>query len=210
LVLSNESSANEENIIFNGLKVNHQYSKSIEFENDFRFYISEFITKDVEYFSFLRPLDELHIANLFSQVAKEHYFTFRSCNVGSKKNEWCGKCPKCLFTYIMLCNFIDDETLHKVFGKDMFDDKGLESLFIGLTQSEEVKPFECVGTYDEVNWAVQKKIRSFKGEKLPYLLANYKTKKELSYMPDVNFDSGHNLPQKFQDILKKNVEKLNF
>jgi len=81
IVLSNESSANEENIIFNGLKVNHQYSKSIEFEDDFRFYISSFITKDVEYFSFLRPLDEIHIAKIFAQTP-EHFFTFRSCNVG--------------------------------------------------------------------------------------------------------------------------------
>jgi len=52
IVLSNESSANEENIIFNGLKINHQYSKSLEFEDDFRYYIHKYITKDVEYFSF--------------------------------------------------------------------------------------------------------------------------------------------------------------
>jgi len=116
IVLSNESSANEENIIYNGQKINHQYSKSIEFENDFREYVSKFITNDVEYFSFLRPLDEIHIAKLFSEVAREHFFDFRSCNVGSKKNEWCGKCPKCLFTYIMLCNYIDNVTLCAIFG----------------------------------------------------------------------------------------------
>ena len=121
IVLSNESSANEENVIFNGLKVNHQYSKSIEFENDFRYYIDKYITKDVEYFSFLRPLDEINIAKLFSRF-KHHFFTFLSCNVGSRKNIWCSNCPKCLFTYIMLCNFTEDETLHKIFGKDLFND----------------------------------------------------------------------------------------
>ncbi|QSZ41146.1 hypothetical protein GJV85_03135 [Sulfurimonas aquatica] len=208
IVLSNESSANEENIIFNGLKVNHQYSKSVEFENDFRFYVSSFITKDVEYFSFLRPLDEIHIAKLFSQT-KEHFFTFRSCNVGSKRNEWCGKCPKCLFTYIMLCNFIEDETLHKIFDKDMLDDSELQELFDGLSKSDEVKPFECVGTYDEVNYALSKKRATYTQDKLPFLLKNYKPV-DIHYGLEVAFNGENNLPKKFKEILKANVEKLSF
>lgn len=209
IVLSNESSANEENIIYNGQKINHQYSKSIEFENDFREYISCFVTEDVEYFSFLRPLDEIHIAQLFATFAKEHFFTFRSCNVGSKRNEWCGKCPKCLFTYIMLCNYIDDVTLQKIFGKDMLDDADLQELFDGLSQSDAVKPFECVGTYDEVNYALSKKYRSYAKEELPVLLKNY-TPKEMPYDLHVNYDGQNNLPKKFKEILKSHVEKLNF
>ena len=209
IVLSNESSANEENIVYNGQKINHQYSKSIEFENDFRAYVSEFITDDVKYFSFLRPLDEIHIAKLFSEVACEHFFDFRSCNVGSKKNEWCGKCPKCLFTYIMLCNYIDDATLHKIFGKDMLDDPELQELFDGLSQSDAVKPFECVGTYDEVNYALAKKYNAYKKEELPYLLKNYQPK-EMEYNLAVDYDGENNLPQKFKEVLREHVERLNF
>ena len=208
IILSNESSANEENIIFNGLKVNHQYSKSIEFEDDFRFYVTNFITDDVEYFSFLRPLDEIHIAKLFS-LTKEHFFTFRSCNVGSKKNEWCGKCPKCLFTYIMLCNYIEDATLQKIFGKDMFDDLELQTLFDGLSKSDEVKPFECVGTYDEVNYALGEKLKSYDESNMPSLLKNYALK-DISYSLDVDFETSNNLPEKFKEILKNNVKKLSF
>ena len=209
IVLSNESSANEENIIYNGQKINHQYSKSIEFENDFRAYIADFITNDVEYFSFLRPLDEIHIAQLFATFAKEHFFTFRSCNVGSKRNEWCGKCPKCLFTYIMLCNYIENATLQKIFGKNMLDDAELGELFDGLSQSDALKPFECVGTYDEVNYALSKKYHSYKKEDLPALLKSY-TPKEMSYNLHVNYDGQNNLPKKFKEILKSHVEKLNF
>ena len=208
IVLSNESSANEENIVFNGLKVNHQYSKSIEFEDDFRFYIASFITKDVEYFSFLRPLDEIHIAKLFSQTP-EHFFTFRSCNVGSKRNEWCGKCPKCLFTYIMLCNYIQDETLHKIFAKDMLNDSNLQELFDGLSKSDEVKPFECVGTYDEVNYALTKKRATYVDSELPYLLKNYSSI-DIKYNLEVPFDGKNNLPQKFKEILKQHVKQLSF
>ena len=209
IVLSNESSANEENIIYNGQKINHQYSKSIEFENDFREYIAGFLTEDVEYFSFLRPLDEIHIAQLFATFAKEHFFTFRSCNVGSKQNVWCGKCPKCLFTYIMLCNYIDDATLQKIFGKDMLDDAKLQELFDGLSQSDAVKPFECVGTYDEVNYALSEKYHSYSQQKLPSLVKNYKPK-EMPYDFHVNYDGENNLPEKFKAILKSHVEKLNF
>jgi len=209
IVLSNESSANEENIIYNGQKINHQYSKSIEFENDFRDYVSEFITEDVEYFSFLRPLDEIHIAKLFSEVAQEHFFDFRSCNVGSKKNEWCGKCPKCLFTYIMLCNYIEDAILQKIFGKDMLDDSELQELFDGLSQSDAVKPFECVGTYDEVNYALSQKYHSYKKEALPYLLKNYQPK-EMEYNLAVDYDGENNLPQKFKEVLREHVERLSF
>ncbi len=209
IVLSNESSANEENIIYNGQKINHQYSKSIEFENDFRHYISEYVTDDVEYFSFLRPLDEIHIAQLFATFAKEHFFTFRSCNVGSKRNEWCGKCPKCLFTYMMLCNYIEDETLQKIFGKDMLDDEELQELFDGLSQSDAVKPFECVGTYDEVNYALSKKYHSYTKEELPALLKNY-TPKDVEYDLHVNYDGQNNLPKKFKEILKSHVEQLSF
>lgn len=209
IVLSNESSANEENIIYNGQKINHQYSKSIEFENDFRWYVGKFITDDVEYFSFLRPLDEIHIAKLFSEIAQEHFFDFRSCNVGSKKNEWCGNCPKCLFTYIMLCNYIDDATLQKIFGKDMLDDDSLRELFLGLSQSDVVKPFECVGTYDEVNFALTQKYKSYAKEELPKLLQNYRPK-EIVYNLEVDYEVGNNLPEKFKEVLRERVSKLNF
>lgn len=41
VILSNESSANEPNV--KGTKINHQYSKTVEFENDFRNYEMEYI-----------------------------------------------------------------------------------------------------------------------------------------------------------------------
>jgi len=103
IALSNESSANE--VTVEGSDVNHQYSKSYEFERNFRAYIKEFVADDFNYFSFLRPLSELQIAKLFS-VFKHQYADFKSCNVGSKTDVWCCKCPKCLFTFIVLSAFI--------------------------------------------------------------------------------------------------------
>ena len=97
IALSNESSANESTI--KDSYINHQYSKSYEFEKDFRHYESTFINFGVYYFSFLRPINELKIAMIFSRFKKYHPI-FKSCNVGSKQDIWCCHCSKCLFVYI--------------------------------------------------------------------------------------------------------------
>ena len=43
IVLSNENSANEGNVIFSGIEINHQYSKSFEAEKELHDYISKYI-----------------------------------------------------------------------------------------------------------------------------------------------------------------------
>lgn len=189
IALSNESSANESTIV--GTNVNHQYSKSLEFENDFRSYVSSYITDDINYFSFLRPLSELQIAMFFAK--NEKYFdVFKSCNVGSKTDIWCGNCPKCLFAYIILSPFIKPEVLNGIFGKAMLDDASLQLYFDQLTGLQNTKPFECVGTIDEVNTALAMTIeRYYSNCQLPYLLKNY-SKKEL-ITPLNTLSDEHNL-----------------
>lgn len=189
IALSNESSANESTIV--GTNVNHQYSKSLEFENDFRSYVSNYITDDINYFSFLRPLSELQIAMFFAK--NEKYFdVFKSCNVGSKTDIWCGNCPKCLFAYIILSPFIKPEVLNRIFGKQMLDDPSLRLYFDQLTGRQSTKPFECVGTIDEVNTALAMTIeRNYSNCQLPYLLKNY-SKKEL-ITPLNTLSDEHNL-----------------
>ena len=147
IALSNENSANESTVP--GTNINHQYSKSIEFERDFRNYVAEDLSKEVQYFSFLRPLSELQIAKLFSQCEAYHP-VFRSCNVGSKTDSWCGHCPKCLFTWIILSPFLSKEKLVAIFGKDLMADASLRPIFEELNGIAAVKPFECVGTVEEV------------------------------------------------------------
>ena len=205
IALSNESSANEPTDKETG--VNHQYSKSIEFEKDFRVYVDKYICKDIKYFSFLRPLSEYTIAKLFSKYP-DHFTSFKSCNVGSKTDTWCGNCPKCLFTYIILSPFIDIETLIDIFGKDLFDDKALLRHFNDLIGQSEVKPFECVGTIDEVNLAVRKVIEMTE-KPLPYLLEYYTTLAfdlELKNDTSINLNKdSHFLEDQFVKALKKGV-----
>ena len=165
VALSNESSANESTVA--GSYVNHQYSKSLEFEDDFRGYCPTF-----NYFSFLRPLSELQIAMLFSRFTAYHD-VFRSCNVGSKQDIWCGHCAKCLFAYIILSPFIEPARLNAIFGKPMLDDLTLEHEFRQLIGEAETKPFECVGTVSEVRQALGMALKRWYPDNRPALLKDY-------------------------------------
>ena len=40
---------------------------------------------------------------------------------GSKEDKWCGDCSKCLFVYIILSPFLDEESLKNIFGENLLD-----------------------------------------------------------------------------------------
>lgn len=147
IVLSNETSANETTV--KDSFVNHQYSKSFEFEQDFMWYVKTMVDTPILYFSLLRPLMEIQIAMLFAK-SKQYHKVFRSCNAGSKQGIWCCNCPKCLFVYIILLPFLSQEELLEIFGENLLDKEGMDLYFRELTGIEENKPFECVGTRKEV------------------------------------------------------------
>lgn len=201
IALSNESSANESTVP--GTNVNHQYSKSLEFENDFRRYVSTYISEDFNYFSFLRPLTELQIAMLFAGNL-QYFDVFKSCNVGSKQDIWCGNCPKCLFAYIILSPFINPEVLNRIFGKSMLNDISLKNYFDELVGVSPVKPFECVGTIEEVNVALSMTIKRFYSESnLPALLKSYNPK--FVAMDLKVLENNHNLSDELLALLQKAV-----
>lgn len=209
VVLSNESSANESSV--KGTNINHQYSKSLEFENDFREYTSKYLTDKIEYFSLLRPLSELQIMKIFTKYPK-YFNNFISCNNGGKRKNigktdgWCLTCPKCLFIYILMRNFVDNKTLVNIFKEDLLEKKDMLKYFLELLGKTESKPFECVGTVGEVNFVVNNLIE--KNKDLPYLLQYYKSNYAVS-KPDYNIltkiDDNNNVPK---ELLKLIMEEL--
>lgn len=208
IALSNESSANEANV--DGTKVNHQYSKSVEFENDFRYYSNKYLLTGTSYFSFLRPITEYQIGCMFSKLKKYHNI-FKSCNVGSKETnwKWCCKCSKCLFVYTILSPFLYKNELVNIFGNDLFEDKELLNTFIELLGYGKNKPFDCVGTYEEVNFAVSKIIEKLKDNELPYLLRYYKDNYKLVDTSNdlLNyFNNNHNLNEEQLELLKEGLK----
>ena len=209
IALSNESSANEATV--ENTTVNHQYSKSYEFEKDFRNYVETYISSSFNYFSFLRPLSELQIGSLFSKHPK-YFASFKSCNVGSKTDIWCGNCPKCLFAFIILSPFIERKTMISIFGKDLLNDKDMKLYFKQLTGIENIKPFECVGTVDEVNVAINMLIKQIAEDEMPLLLQYYKTLSCYNQYKQLDlhsflktFNNEHFLEAEFVSILKQNI-----
>ena len=197
IALSNESSANESTVP--GTDINHQYSKSVAFERDFREYVALHLNSEIQYFSFLRPLNEMQIASLFSQCTAYHE-VFRSCNAGSKTDSWCGKCPKCLFTWIILSPFLTRERLTEIFGKDLMRDPELKPIFEELNGTSAVKPFECVGTVEEVRACVDE-MKDREGT-----IAEVSPKAEATVDEILKrFNEENFLPSKFVEILKSRL-----
>ena len=174
VALANESSANESTV--QGSTVNHQYSKSFKFEEDFHYYQTTYLKGSAYYFSMLRPLSEFQIARFFAGQ-KQYHGIFRSCNAGSKTDSWCGHCPKCLFVYLILSPFLKPQEVRDIFGRNMLDDWDMKETLDQLIGIEEEKPFECVGSRDEINTAIVLTIKGLEeaGEALPCLLSYYKT-----------------------------------
>ncbi|MDZ4227686.1 MAG: hypothetical protein U1E54_00410 [Candidatus Levybacteria bacterium] len=162
-VVGNEKSANYGNVEYLGEVINHQWSKSEEFETLFNKYVKKFITPDITYSSPLRQMTELQVVEGFVKYPK-YFKTFSSCNKNFKINGalrqfqglWCGECPKCLFVFLCLAAFLPKQEIMNIFGKNLFEDVSLTSLFEELIGVRNFKPFECVGTPEEVKEALKK------------------------------------------------------
>ena len=210
IVLSNEASANEANV--SGTNINHQYSKSIEFENDFREYVEKYICPNgPNYFSLLRPLSEWQIVRAFVKTDK-YFEVFKSCNVGSKQDIWCENCPKCLYVYIMVKAFLSDEDMARIFKTDMLDNESLRQIFNGLVYPDWDKPFECVGTKDEINLSLHMIIDRLNKEnkELPALLRDFKFNIEDLTQAINNakneWNEENNLPEEFEKALREYIK----
>ena len=153
VVMSNERSANVGNTDFQGRIVNHQWSKSSEFERDFAALIKT-VLPNFSYFSFLRPLSELAIAKNFA-ATQIYDAVFTSCNKAFRLDEtkridrWCGNCDKCRFVFLALAAFMDKQRLLNIFKCNPLNDASQTDGFKRLLGLEAFKPFECVGEIEE-------------------------------------------------------------
>ena len=206
IAFSNERSSNEGNLDYLGSEINHQYSKSFDFEDKFREYNSKYLS-NLRYLSFLRPLYELQIMKLFSKMP-QYFDSFRSCNRNYNVDNWCGKCAKCLAIYVGLFPFVKKEVLLKIFGHDLLSDSELLQLAKDVLGRGVGKPFECVGTFEETIVAFYLCLK--KSNARPILLKFFETE-ILPNHPDIDslakkilngWDEQNNLPGEYKTILK--------
>ncbi len=150
VIFANERSADEATAHIDGHGVNHQYSKTLALET----LLAEALGPGApRYFSLLRPVSELWIARHFAALT-QHHDSFMSCNrnfrIGNEgRLVWCGTCPKCAFTFLLLAPFIARDRLVGIFGADLLERRDLMPTFEALTGLAPVKPWECVGTVEE-------------------------------------------------------------
>ncbi len=157
VVVSTEKSANYGNVSYLGEMINHQWSKSKEFQDMFQDYLLNSGMTSVLYESPLSSLYEIKVVEMFSHYPG-YFDVCTSCNRNffiTKKSDkrWCGECPKCAFVFLLCAAFIPKETLVAMFEKNLFADTNLLPLFRELMGLEAVKPFECVGTPEETKLA---------------------------------------------------------
>jgi hypothetical protein len=161
VVLSNERSASDPNLILDGEVVNHQYSKSEAFEVALAGAVAAAVGPELHVFSFLRPYSELWVAERFAHLRPYHR-AFRSCNrafaldPARRLRRWCATCDKCCFVDLILAPFLERRELEVIFdGREPLGRPELLGRFetlLGL--SSEPKPFECVGEVGESRVAV--------------------------------------------------------
>jgi hypothetical protein len=153
VALANERSASSGNVQWDGVDVNHQFSKSLRVERLMAAAVAEH-APGVRLFSVLRPASELAIARAFARLDAYHS-AFTSCNAifrldpALRAASWCCDCPKCRFVFLILAPFTDPGHLRDVFGGDMLADEAQYAGFALLTATGGNKPFECVGEEEE-------------------------------------------------------------
>ncbi len=210
VVVANEYSSNFGNIIYEGQEINHQWSKSMEFEKLFQDYTRENICPDVLYFSLLRQFYEIRIMEMFVKY-KKYFPIFTSCNRNFRVHKdrpqslWCGECPKCVFAWILSSAFLEKEELISIFHKNLYDDKNLLPLFKDILGYGEMKPFDCVGTFEEsrvaLHMAKEKFPDSFIVQNLEEKLGNQDEHKRIVFGTNV----APTLPDKYKLYGVKNV-----
>lgn len=184
IITSVAQEGNEPHGMIGDLAVNHQWSKSWFAEQPFAKYVADYLSPDLHIGSPLRKYSEIKVAELFAQKCWQSYGSkFSSCNRanytqgGNSQNlTWCGDCAKCANSYLLFCPFLPAETLSATFSdQDLFMNPRLTDIFKGLLGIDGVmKPFECIGTIDELRYAYHHRNQS--GEKqyhdLPFTVPN--------------------------------------
>jgi UDP-N-acetyl-alpha-D-muramoyl-L-alanyl-L-glutamate epimerase len=211
VIVANERSSDEGNVRYRGKDINHQYSKSFRFERLFDEYLAKYLVTHGRYFSFVRPLYELQIGNVFSGFPRL-FDLFKSCN-RNRSESWCGQCPKCLSVFVTMYPFVPRSALIKIFGGDLFyRDENVPILreLAGL----EIKPFECVATTVEISAALALSVAKARaaGEPLPpvleYSVQNVPGTADSSGASNILKSYGpHRIPQEFESFLTNALKR---
>jgi len=153
VAMANERSASTGSLRWDGVEVNHQFSKGLRAERLLDAVLAE-VAPSLRTFSLLRGASELAIARAFARMPAYHG-AFTSCNAifrldpELRSASWCCECPKCAFVFLVLAPFMEPVRLHAIFGRDLLAEEDQFDGFALLCATGGHKPFECVGEEQE-------------------------------------------------------------
>jgi len=210
LVLANDKSSNESNATHEGRSVNHQSAKGSTYITRF----NNFLERKGLPFRYVSICEEVYSIGTVHQLSlwnKNILKELTSCNEAQwapDSSRWCGRCPKCAFSYALIEAVTDYKFAISVVGEDLFSIKELETTWTRLFDPSTEKPFECVGEKRETLMALVrcKKQRLQNGEPLGALAS----------VPDIELDNSllmisppQNIPTPHQDQLDAVLTKTN-
>jgi len=152
IVSGAENSADDPNLVFKGVEVNHQAGKTYSFDKFFNEFSKSAVLQEAELFSIARPYTDLRLGEIFSNFS-QYFSAFFSCNVGMGTDKWCNNCHKCAFTYLAFYPFFKPGQLKEIFGEELFELPTIRKYMLELA-SASIKPWECVGTLEESQLAL--------------------------------------------------------
>lgn len=164
IIVANEASASIPQTTWEGQNINHQWSKSLEFERLFQDYLHANISGEIHYFSAIRPLSSVAIAKIFSNYP-QYFEVFTSDNSLFKVKQdarehprWSLNSTKSLSSYILLAPWMTDEDLLRTFGRNFLNEAGLSELFGNLLGQDGKSVLDCVGTPEELRASISEVI----------------------------------------------------
>lgn len=217
VIFSNERGASVPTMYHGVHAVNHQYSKSIEFEQLFRNTLNDICGNQLQYFSLLRPFSELWIAAYLGREAVASHNIFSSCNKnfvfeGKNKLEdgkrWCGSCSKCIYTAIITASHLSKNEFLNIFGSNILNNDSNIQTAKDLCGIGESKPWECVGDFADTASSLSYLASHHKWEKdiIPQILAKELHNKygkdylKNRFLSEIKSRSAHFLPEEIKEI----------
>lgn len=147
-----EASADRGMAFWNGEYINHQWCKSEEYQKGSTALFHR-ITNDDIFKGFFSTLRGLHDIQIYAIANSELLKKTHSCNYDKP---WCRKCPKCCFSYLMMCSIRDEKFALEVVGgqQSLFEMSDNHENWNDLLDSSRIA-WECVPSHEECLIAVR-------------------------------------------------------
>lgn len=153
-----EASADRTMAVWNDEDINHQWCKSVEYQ-DLSTQLFRLLTGQRFEDGFSSTLRGAYDSVIYAIAGSEPAMLAKahSCNL---EKPWCRKCPKCCFSYLMMCSVLGEHYAQTVMGvsSSLFDDSDNRSHWRDLLDARHVA-WECVPSHLECLQAVDRCIK---------------------------------------------------